>query len=226
MSDSIIERLRRANPVPEAETAPATELFARITALPGDSRLAASARPRRRHRRTIVLAFAALLVVVLTTAFTFTLSHWIGADVVRPPVTKQEYIAAQKQLTLPPGYSWPTFRFPPDAANSVTMRGAGGGHAVMAAQWSWECYWVHAIRTHDAAGSARAHAALDALLAHNTYEAPAGAPEDWTPSPLPTRPFMVYAHDGGLDWIRAGYRLAAAGDPTRIAQSCRANVPG
>jgi hypothetical protein len=40
------------------------------------------------------------------------------------------------------------------------------------------------------------------------------------------QPFMVYAHDGGLAWTRAGYRLAAAGDATRIAQSCRANVPG
>jgi hypothetical protein len=225
MSDSIIERLRRANPVPVADTAPGNQLFARITALPGDSRLVASARPRRRHRRAIVLAFAVLAAVVLAST-ALAISHWIGADVVRPPVTKQEYIAAQKQLTLPPGYSWPTFRFPPDAANSVTPRGAGGGHAVMAAQWSWECYWTDAIRTHDAAAAARAHAALNALLAHNTYEAPAGAPEGWTPTPLPTQPFMVFAHDGGLDWIRAGYRLAAAGDATRIAQSCRANVPG
>jgi hypothetical protein len=223
MSDSIILRLRRANPVPEADTAPGAELFARITSLPGDSRLAATERPRRRHRRAIVLAFVVLLTVVLAST---AVAHWFGADLVKPPVTKQEYIAAQKQLTLPPGYSWPTFGYPPDAENSVTTRGAGGGHAVMAAQWSWECYWAAAIRTHDAAAAARAHAALNALLALNTYEAPAGAPEDWTPSPLPTQPFMVYAHDGGLDWIRAGYRMAAAGDATRIAQSCRANVPG
>ena len=225
MSDSIILRLRRANPVPEAGAALGAELFARITSLPGDPRLAASERPRRRHRRAIVLAFAALAAVVLAST-AFAISHWLGPDLVKPPVTKQEYIAAQKQLTLPPGYSWPSFRFPPDAANSVTTRGAGGGHAVMAAQWSWECYWVTAIRTHDAAAAAQAQAALNGLLAHNTYEAPKGAPEDWTPSPLPTQPFQVYAHDGGLARIRAGYRLAAAGDATRIAQSCRANVPG
>ena len=72
----------------------------------------------------------------------------------------------------------------------------------------------------------RAHAALNTLLARNVYEAPAGAPEEWTPSPLPTQPFMVYAHDGGLGWTRDGYRLAATGDATRIAQSCRANAPG
>jgi hypothetical protein len=104
-------------------------------------------------------------------------------------------------------------------------REAGGGHAVMAAQWSWECYWVAAIRTHDDAAAAWAHAALNTLLAHNLYEAPAGAPEEWTPSPLPTRPFMVYAHDGGLAWTRAGYRMAAAGDATRIAQSCPRERP-
>jgi hypothetical protein len=224
MSDSIIARLRRANPVPVADAAPGTELFAQITALPGDSRLVASL-TRRAHRRAIVLAFAVLAAVVLAST-AFAISHWLGGDLVKPPVTKREYLAAQKQLTLPPGYSWPTFRFPPDAENSVTTRGAGGGHAVMAAQWSWECYWVAAIRTHDDAAAARAHAALNALLAHNTYEAPTGAPEDWTPSPLPTQPFMVYAHDGGLEGTRAGYHLAAAGDATRIAQSCRANVPG
>jgi len=225
MSDSIIVRLRRANPVPVVETAPGTELFARITALPGDSRLVTPERRPQGHRRAIVLAFAVLAAVVLAST-ALAISHWLDGDVVRPPVTKREYIAAQKRLTLPPGYSWPRFRFPPDAENSVTPRGAGGGHAVMASQWAWECYWVAAIRTHDAAAAARAHAALNTLLAHNVYEAPAGAPEEWTPSPLPTQPFMVYAHDGGLDRIRAGYRLAAAGDATRIAQSCRANVPG
>ena len=225
MSDSIIARLRRANPVPVADTANGTELFARITALPGDSRLVASERRPQRRLRAIVLAFAVLAAVVLAST-AFAISHWLGGDVVKPPVTKREYVAAQKQLTLPPGYYWPPFRFPPDAENSVTPRGAGGGHAVMAAQWSWECYWVAAIRTHDTGAAARAHAALNTLLAHNTYEAPAGAPEDWTPSPLPTQPFMVYAHDGGLGWTRAGYRMAAAGDATRIAQSCRANAPG
>lgn len=225
MSDSVIVRLRRANPVPAADAATNAELFARITALPGDSRLASSERPRRRRRSAIVLAFAVLLTVVLAST-AFAISHWLGADLVKPPVSKQEYRAAQKQLTLPPGYSWPTYRFPPDAEASVTTRGAGGGHAVMAAQWSWECYWADAIRTHDTVAATRAHAALNALLAHNTFEAPEGAPEDWTPTPLPTRPFMVYAHDGGLERTRAGYRLAAAGDATRIAQNCRANIPG
>ena len=96
----------------------------------------------------------------------------------------------------------------------------------MTAQNAWECYWVDAIRTHDAAAAARAHDALNALLAHNAYEAPEGAPEEWTPTPLPTQPFMVYAHDDGLALTRARYRRAAAGDARSLAQSCRANAPG
>src|SRR4026207_347815 len=173
MSDSIIVRLRRANPVPEVATAPGTELFARITALPGDSRLVASERRPQGHRRAIGRAFAVPPPVVLASTAD-AVSHWLGGDVVKPPVTKREYSAAQKQLTLPPGYSWPTFRFPPDADTSGAPRGAGGGHAVMAAQWSWECYWVAAIRTHDDAAAARAHAALDGPLEPTTHAARCG----------------------------------------------------
>jgi hypothetical protein len=40
---------------------------------------------------------------------------------------------------------------------------------------------VQAIRDGDAGAAERAHAALNALLAHNILEAPAGAPEGWTP---------------------------------------------
>jgi hypothetical protein len=62
------------------------------------------------------------------------------------------------------------------------------------------------------------------------FEAPAGAPEDWVPSPFPTVPFATFAHDGGLDWIRGIYERAAAGHPHGLAQSCLANaqdtVPG
>jgi hypothetical protein len=223
-TDSIMFRLRQANPVQRAGSTEDAELFARITTLPGDARLAASAhRPRR--RRALVLAFALGLTALLAST-AFAVSHWIGGDVVRLSVTKQEYLAAQEQLTLPPGYAWPRFRFPPDAARIVTSRGAGGGQAVLTAQNAWECYWVDAIRRHDGVAARRAHAQLNGLLAHNVYEAPAGAPEGWTPTPLPTIPFVAFAHDGGLDWLRASYRQAAAGNVRNLAQSCRANAPG
>jgi hypothetical protein len=45
------------------------------------------------------------------------------------------------------------------------------------------------------------------------------------PTPLPTHPFVAYAHDGGLAQIRRSYRQAAAGDARNLAQSCRANAP-
>jgi hypothetical protein len=222
-TDSIMVRLRRANPVPRAARAEDAELLARITALQADPRLTAPAqRPRR--RRALVLALAIGLTALLAST-AFAVSHWIGGDVVRLSVTKREYLAAQKQLTLPPGYAWPRFRFPPDAARIVTSRGAGGGQAVLTAQNAWECYWVDAIRRDDVAAAQRAHARLNGLLARNFYEAPAGAPENWAPTPLPTKPFAVFAHDGGLDWVRATYRQAAAGDARNLAQSCRANAP-
>jgi hypothetical protein len=221
-TDSIMVRLRRANPVPPTVRGEDAELFARITALPGDSRLASSGSPQRRRRRALVLAVA-LGVAALLASAAFAVSHWIGGDVVSFSVTKQEYLAAQKQLTLPPGVAWPRFRFPPDAEISVTGRGAGGGQAVLFARNAWECYWVGAVHRHDAAAARRAHTELDRLLAHNTLEAPAGASENWMPTPLPVVPTVVYAHDGGLDWIRASYRKAAAGDIRNVAQSCRAN---
>ena len=220
-SDPIIVRLRRANPVTAAPHRDDPELFAWITSAPADERLS---RAGHRRSRALVLAFAICVTAVLAST-AYAVSQWINGDVVRPPVTKREYLAAQKQLTLPPGYAWPAFRFGPDAAHSVTSRGAGGGQAVLVAQNAWECYWVDAIRSHDAAAGRRAHRALDNLLAHNILEAPVGAPEGWVPTPLPTHPFVAYAHDGGLNWIRASYRQAAGGDARNLTQSCRANAP-
>ena len=64
------------------------------------------------------------------------------------------------------------------------------------------------------------------LLAHNILEAPAGASENCTPPNPPKVPYVVFAHDGGLDSIRANYAAAAAGHPRGLAQSCYANSPG
>jgi hypothetical protein len=110
--------------------------------------------------------------------------------------------------------------------NSVTSRGAGGGTAVMIAQNAWQCYWVKAIEDGDRAAQRRARAQLEQLVAKHIVVAPAGAPEDWTPPDPPRGPYAVWAHDGGLEWIVAGYRMAVHGDPARLAASCRANAPG
>ena len=218
-NESVLTRLRRANPV--AATAVGTpELFDRITSQPSDPRLARDERARPRRKRALVLALAAVLAALLAST-AFAVSQLLGGDVVRPPVTMQEYRDAQKFLALPPGATWPKLHRAP--GNTVTTRGGGGGAAVLIAMNAWECYWVGAIKRGDDAGGREAQSQLDTLLANHVYEAPAGAPEGWVPSPFPQQPFAVFAHDGGLQWIRENYDLAAAGHPARLAQSCRAN---
>ena len=221
-NDSITTRLRRANPVPATPASEDAALFTRIVASPGDPTLA-NGRPAQlstRRRRVLIAAMAAGVAALLAST-AFAVSQLLGGDVVKPVVTREEYLAAQKQLALPPGASWPEFNMP--ESNSVTSRGAGGGHAVLVAMNAWECYWVGAIKRGDAAAGREAHAQLDKLLANNVLEAPVGASENWTPTPLPTHPFVAFAHDGGLDWIRNNYVQAAAGHPAGLAQSCRAN---
>jgi hypothetical protein len=220
--NSTIVRLRRANPVPETPAGDSTDLFDRITTLPQDP--PTGQRPVRRpsrRRRALVLVLAGIAVLLVSTAFG--ISKWFDDGLVEPPVTIQEYFDAQKQLELPPGVAWP----PPDVAphdNSVTRIGAGGSRAVLIAMNEWECFWADAIRRGDANAGRRAHDELNRLLAVNVFRAPAEAPEEWVPSPLPNVPFAVFSHNGGLGSIRQSYVRAAAGDPTEIAQSCRANA--
>ena len=221
-SESAYERLRAANPVPFIEQTDSLDLFRQITALAGDPRLD-NPPPTpfiRRRGLALVVAFA---VAALLASTAFAISRLVGDDVVGPSVTQDEYLRAQSQLRLPPGATWPDIHFGPQ--NSVTPRGAGGGVAVLNAQNAWECYWVRAIRRGDTAAQARAHAALNSLLAHNILEAPAGASENWAPPVPPGVPYAVFAHDGGLDSIRANYAAAAAGHPRSLKQSCYANAP-
>lgn len=209
-------RLREANPCPRAAAAPAADLFARIIAGPGDPRLRLPDGGRR--RRVLVLALA---VMILLASTAFAVSNWLG-DAVKPPVTKGEYRAAQHQLTLPPGYSWPALHIEPD---SLTGRGAGGGHAVLAAENAWECYWVKAISTGNSVAQRRAQSELEAILDNDIIVAPKDASENWTPPNPPATPYAVFADDGGLQWLRETYAQAAAGHPQHLIDSCRANAP-
>ena len=223
-TDSIMDRLRRANPSREIPYPEDAALLEGITALPGDSRLD-HRRGQRLHRRKAVTLAIAFGIGALLASTAFAVSRWIDDDLVRLPVTRQEYYDAQKQLRLPPGVTWPVFVMPPEADISVTSRGAGGGQAVLIAQNAWECYWVRAIRSGDTAAAQLAHSELSNLLAHHILEAPAGASENWRPTPPPAVPVTTFAHDGGLDHVRATYRQAAAGNPRNLVQSCRANAP-
>jgi hypothetical protein len=213
--DSVLLRLRAANPFPAVPSADAGDLFERITARPRHTR-----DQRRRSRRPIVVLAAALLAVAVLASTAFAISQWLGGDVVKPHVTLAEYRDAQRDLKLPPGYRWPMLNVDPE---SVTTRGGGGGYAVLNAEIAWDCYWVDAIRRGDVDAQARAHAQLDNLIRNNMLVAPVGAPEGWIPLDPPKRPFAVFAHDGGYEWLQQTVALAAAGHPQRLAQRCVAN---
>lgn len=218
--DPTLARLRAANPVPEAPPVDDAVLFAQITASPRDGRRPRSALGARQPRLVIALA---LLGVGVLGSSAYAISNLLDGHVVKPPVTRSEYLAAQRQLALPPGYRWPELRVP---SNSVTTIGGGGGHAVVIAKNAWECFWADAITRGDRRAQRSARTELDELTARHVVVAPTGAPEDWVPPKPPAVPYAVFANDGGLEWIREGYQQAAAGHPARLIASCRANRPG
>ena len=217
MTDDTLNRLSAANPFRPATTwmptrsstdrAHAARSPARGNAAPSPA-ARARAHPRDRRLRAPRLRRVRDLEPV---------GRLIGG-----PTVKAEYAAAQKQLTLPPGYTWPALNWPP---HSVTSRGAGGSFAVANDQEDWECYWVAAIKEGDTAAQERAHAALVDLMTNHIVIAPLGASEDWSPPAAESTPTMVYARDGGYHFVQRMYALAAAGKPGLLAQSCRANGP-
>ncbi len=218
MTDDTLNRLSAANPFRPATTVDADALFVRIVLTPPDRRLEGT--PRRHRRPALVLILAVVACGLLASGAYAISSLWGG--VIGGPTVKAEYAAAQKQLTLPPGYTWPALNWPP---HSVTSRGAGGSFAVANDQEDWECYWVAAIKEGDTAAQERAHAALVDLMTNHIVIAPLGASEDWSPPAAESTPTMVYARDGGYHFVQRMYALAAAGKPGLLAQSCRANGP-
>lgn len=211
-NDAIMLRLREANPFPDSVLDANESLFVQITALRRDA--------RRGYRRPLLVFAIAFVAVAVLASTAFAISQWLDGDVVKPDVTKTEYVQAQHELTLPPGFTWPDIKFDP---NSVTTRGGGGGYAVAIAQNRWECYWAAAIRRGDTAEQARAHSQVASLLRNNVRVAPAGASENWAPPVTPGHPYATYADDGGYQWKQRVYALAAAGHPQLLIQSCRAN---
>lgn len=215
---SLNRRLRAANPVPEAPTVEAPELYARIVAVVPSSIV------RRRHtrRRLVIVVVVILAAIVLCTSAVLAIPSLNPFRTVPPSVTKKEYKKAQNALTLPTGYDWPALHVP---ANTVTSPGAGGGDAVLAAMWAWEDSWVKAIESGDGDAQQKAHEELLALLDNHVVIAPSGVSENWSPPNPPEGPYAVFADDGGIEMLRQAFSDAAAGHPKRLAQIVRANAP-
>jgi hypothetical protein len=219
MTDHILNRLSAANPVPAGTVVDTDALFDRIVLTPPDRRLD---RPRQRRRRSTLVLVTAVVVCGLLASGAYAISDgWFG-HAIGGATVKAEYAAAPKQLTLPPGYGWPPLHWP---SNSVTSEGAGGSFAVSIDQDDWECYWVGAIHSGDAAAQRRAQSALDDLMTNHIVVAPAGAPEDYTPPHSSDTPTLAFADDGGYQYKQRMYADAAVGKPKQLEQSCRANRP-
>ena len=222
-----MDRLRAARPTTAEVALDRDTLFLDIVEQPGGRPRPAAARRGAPGRRTaVVLALA--LVAVLTLGAALATGGLLGwhtdhSIVNRPGRWQLLYRDATRSLTLPPGTRWPTRTLAP---HTVTSSNQPGGEAVGIAQVSWECYWVRAIRRHDAAGARRAHAALNDIVRHHILVAPNGSPENVAPPPGVERPFAIFADDGGLAYVKRMYAQAAAGHPGLLDQSCRANGPG
>jgi hypothetical protein len=177
----------------------------------------------RRRRRIIILGIAVVAALTIGTALAaggLLGWHTDNSLVKSPREWRSLYRRATRELTLPAGMRWPYRTLAP---NNVTSRDEPGGMAVGIAQVAWECYWTEAIRAGDSTAEQQSQAALTDIVGHHIVVAPPGSPENVAP-PAGTRPpFEIYASDGGLAYDRHSYALAATGDPSGIAQSCRAN---
>src|SRR5436190_21444794 len=112
--DSAFGRLRAANPCTAATAVDADSLFERITGTAPDRRIGRVSRPYR--RAMLVLAVVVALVAALASTAP-AISNWIG-DVIGKKEVDSEYVAAQSDLSLPPGSTWPEQNFPSDSVTS------------------------------------------------------------------------------------------------------------
>jgi hypothetical protein len=217
-------RLRKAAPAAPLPAIDRDLLFNRIVAQPGDPGVAAHTRRPRSAPRKLTIALIAFALAAMT-AGTAVATGFLGwhdeAAIVKSPHGWQAlYRAATRQLTLPPGETWPHRTLPP---NSVTGKSQPGGEAVAISQNRWECYWAHAIQTGNTAAQKQAQAALADIVAHHILVAPAGSSENVAPPSNLKGPFAIFADDGGLQFVKQMYADAAAGRPAMLIQSCRAN---
>jgi hypothetical protein len=219
-----MERLRNAAPAAPGPVLDRNALFAGIVARPGDPAIVARHRLTRstRHKLTIVLVALAIAGLTVATAVATGFLDWHDETVIieKPQQWETLYRAATRELTLPPGQSWPHRTLPP---NTVTGKSQPGGEAVAFSRMRWECYWGKAIRSGDTAAQASAQAALADINARHTLIAPDGSSENVAPPSNIKGPYEIFANDGGIQFVKKMYADAAAGRPAMLFQSCRAN---
>jgi hypothetical protein len=219
-----MERLQGAAPAVPEPMLDRSAVFTGIVARPGDARLTDAGRGRPVGRRlAIVLVILGLLT--LTAAGLAGGAKILGWHDEQSLITKPQqwqalYRTATRQLTLPPGQTWPTRTLAP---HTVTGMSQPGGEAVAISRVRWECYWGGAIRSGDTAAQARAQAALADINANHTLVAPDGSSENVAPPTNLNGPFEIFADDGGIQYVKKMYAAAAAGRPKLLFQSCRAN---
>jgi hypothetical protein len=213
---SHMERLRNAAPAAPSPIRDRDAVFAGIVAGQGDTAVATRIRLSRPARRKLTIVLVALAIAALTAA-TALGTNFLGwhdetAIIDSPQQWETLYRAATRELTLPPGQSWPhrTLSQP-------------GGEAVAISRARWECYWGSAIRSGDTAAQTRAQAALADINANHTLVAPDGSSENVAAPSNIKGPYEIFANDGGIQFVKKMYADAAAGRPAMLFQSCRAN---
>jgi len=217
-----LDRLHASRPASVPIEAEREALFDRIVATPAGG---APALPARRRRKLVLVAAVGLAVVLTAgTAIAVTTNlfgwHTDNTFIKDPRVWRKLYRDATHELRLPPGMAWPYRTLAP---HTITNRSEPGGMAVGISQTAWECYWTEAIRAGDTQAQGSAWAALTDLVRHHIVVAPPGSPENVAPPAGTKPPFAIFASDGGIRYVKHNYALAAAGDPSGVAQSCRAN---
>jgi hypothetical protein len=219
-----MERLRNAAPAAPSPIRDRDAVFAGIVAGQRDPAVATRIRLSRPARRKLTIVLVALAIAALTAA-TALGTNFLGwhdetAIIDSPQQWETLYRAATRELTLPPGQSWPHRTLAP---HTVTGMSQPGGEAVAISRARWECYWGSAIRSGDTAAQTRAQAALADINANHTLVAPDGSSENVAAPSNIKGPYEIFANDGGIQFVKTMYADAAAGRPAMLFQSCRAN---
>ena len=217
-----LDRLHASRPASVPIEADREALFDRIVATPaggappGRPAAGASSSSSRPCGLAVVLT-AGTAIAVTTNLFGW---HTDNSFIKDPRVWRKLYREPRTSCACRPAWRWPYRTLAP---HTITNRSEPGGMAVGISQTAWECYWTEAIRAGDRQAQGSARAALTDLVRHHIVVAPPGSPENVAP-PAGTRPpFAIFASDGGIRYVKHNYALAAAGDPSGVAQSCRAN---